>query len=304
VRSRYFYLAVSCLTFCSILLTLPFAVPLVSGNPATQSIAQGDQAYNQRFDIETDKPMEFLKAYKPHIERAIGYYAISIQDPSTLSIQSQAYVYNRLAQLNYELAKVLILEEGKEQEITDALVQGKEYGFMSLELHSGFDRERFIDTLNWVKDVAALVWTADCWGTWLGYNPIEGFLNLSKVKKMYEQAIAVDECFWGGSSHIGLGALLGTTPSMLGGNPQEAQEQFKRALEIDPDYLPTSVVYAESYGFTHSLGTRNGIRNRQLIEERLTFVTEAPVGEERPFWNWEAKAEAELLWLELERLSR
>jgi len=110
VSSRRFYLAAYFLIFCSILFTLSF--PLVSGNPVVQSIAQGDQAYNQRFDIEADEPMGFLKAYKPYIERAIGYYALSIQDPSSLSIQSQAYVYNRLAQLNYELAKVLILEAG------------------------------------------------------------------------------------------------------------------------------------------------------------------------------------------------
>jgi tetratricopeptide (TPR) repeat protein len=302
VRKLGFYLAVSLLISSSVLLILPFVVPVVNGNE--DPIAQGDRAYNQRFAIEADEPMEFLKAYKPHIEGAIGYYEISIQDPSLLSAQSQAYVYNRLAQLNYELAKVLILEEGREQEIKDTLASGKEYGFKSLELHPGFDREKFADTLNWVRDAATLVWTADCWGTWLGYNPMEGLVNLSKVRKMYEQAIAIDERFWSGSGHIGLGALLATTPSFMGGDLDEAKEHFERALAIDPDYLPASVVYAESYGFTHSFGKRNGIRNRRLIEEKLSFVTNAPVGKERPFWNWEAKAEAELLWSELDRLSR
>ncbi|MFQ6090158.1 MAG: TRAP transporter TatT component family protein [Candidatus Bipolaricaulia bacterium] len=275
--------------------------PTTLGN--NDPIAQGDQAYNQRFSIPADQPMEFLRAYRPHMERAIGYYETAIRDPGSLSVQSQAHVYNRLAQLNYELAKVLILEEAEEKVITDLLAEGKEYGFKSLQLHPGFDREKFLDTLTWVRDAAALVWTADCWGTWLGYNPLEGVVNLSKVRKMYEQAIALDEWFWSGSGHIGLGALLATTPSMMGGDLEEAKEHFERALEIDPDYLPASVVYAESYGFTHSFGKRSGIRDRRLIEERLTFVANAPVGEKRPLWNWEAKAEAETLWRELDRFS-
>ncbi len=267
-------------------------------------IAQGDRAYNQRFAIQAADPMEFLRYYKPHIKNAISYYEIAIEDRAAQSVQSQAHVYNRLAQLHYELAKVMILEEAQEKEITDLLAGGKEYGFKSFQLHPGFDREKFMDTLNWIRDGAALVWTANCWGTWLGYNPMEGLVNLGKVKKMYEQAIAVDEKFWSGSGHIGLGALLATTPSIMGGDLEEAREHFQRALEIDPYYLPASVVYAESYGFTHSFGKRSGIRDRKLIEERLTFVTNAPVGEKRPFWNWEAKAEAELLRRELERLSR
>lgn len=279
--------------------------PLTPANNRSENpLAQGDQAYNQRFAIQAADPMEFLRSYKPHIKNAISYYEIAIEDRAAQSVQSQAHVYNRLAQLHYELAKVMILEEAQEKEITDLLAGGKEYGFKSFGLHPGFDREKFMDTLNWVRDGAALVWTANCWGTWLGYNPMEGLVNLGKVKKMYEQAIAVDERFWSGSGHIGLGALLATTPSIMGGDLEEAREHFQRALEIDAGYLPASVVYAESYGFTHSFGKRSGIRDRKLIEERLTFVTNAPVGEKRPFWNWEAKAEAELLRRELERLSR
>ena len=285
----------------SVLGTSAANAPSLAG---VQAIALGDQAYNQRFLIEADAPMAYLCAYKPYIERAIEHYALAVQDPIGLAIQSQSYVYNRLAQLHYEHAKVLILEGDKEGVIKGLLVAGKEYGFKSLKLQAGFERNRFVETLGLVWDAAALVWTADCWGTWLGYNPIEGLINLSKIKKMYERAIKIDEDFWDGSAHIGLGAILATSPSFMGGDLGEAKKHFERVLEINPNYLPAAVVYAESYGFTHSFGKRNGIRDQDLIVKLLTHVGEIPVGQERPFWNWEAKAEAQFLWAELERFSR
>jgi tetratricopeptide (TPR) repeat protein len=272
-------------------------------DPVTQAIQRGDRAYHQRFQIEADSPEAFFSSYKPYMEEAVAQYAMAVQGLESLSVQSQSYVYNRLTQLHYELAKILIVQNQDEKTIKNLLVAGKEYGFKSLELHPGFDRGRFVDTLGLVWDAAALVWTADCWGTWLSYNPIEGLINLPKIREMYERALQVDESFWDGSAHIGLGALLATSPGFMGGDLDAAVTHFERALEIDSSYLPASAVYAESYGFTHSLGNRNGIRDRAIIEARLEHVTETPVGQKHPFWNWQAKAEAELLYGELERFS-
>ena len=268
------------------------------------TMEMADQEYDQRFLMKSDEPLQFLADYRSHIQAAIELYEESSTGLSSLPVQSASHVLNRLSQLNYEFAKILILRNESQTQIIDHLLRGKGYGFRSLELHAGFDRERFVDTLRYVTDPAALVWTANCWGSWLGYNPIEGFFNLSKVQKMYERAIAVDEEFWDGSALIGLGALLATTPSMMGGDTGQARQHFERALRIAPSYLPISAVYAESYGFTHSFGARNGIRDSELIEERLAFVETTPAGKTRPFWNWEAKAESALLRLELERFSR
>ena len=291
------------LVICAVALVGSSLSAYGEGDSVVQAIQRGDRAYNQRFQIEADSAEAFFAAYKPRMEEAIVQYAMSVQDLDTLPIQSRSHVYNRLAQLHYELAKLLILQEDDKGLIQDKLAAGKEYGFSSLALQPGFDRERFGETLGVVWDAAALVWTADCWGTWLSYNPIEGLINLPKIREMYERALQVDEFFWDGSAHIGLGALLATTPGMMGGDLDAAVTHFERALGIDSDYLPASVVYAESYGFTHSLGNRNGIRDRALIESCLGHVVAASVGEERPFWNWQAKAEAEFLYGELERFS-
>jgi len=279
-------------------------VVCATGLSSAEAIARADQAYAQRFRIEAEAPSTYFETYRPFIERAIEDYALAVREPGGLSIQSQSHVYNRLSQLHYELAKVMISHKKDQEEIEAVLVAGKEYGFASLALQPGFDRGRFSETLGLVWDAAALVWTADCWGTWLGYHPFEGLVNLPKIKAMYERAIRVDEAFWEGSAHIGLGALLATSPGFMGGDLPRAKGCFEQSLVINPLYLTASVVYAESYGFTHSLGKRSGIRDRDLLEERLAFVGEAAVGSEWPFWDWVAKAEAQLLLLELERLLR
>jgi len=55
------------------------------------------------------------------------------------------------------------------------------------------------------------------------------------------------------------------------------------------------VVYAQYWGFTYDLfGKVNGIRDRDLIDRELNLVLDAPVGD-WPFWNREAKREAEAL---------
>jgi tetratricopeptide (TPR) repeat protein len=299
ITSRALFLVISAVSLAGLFLSV-YGVD----NSITQAVRRGDHAYNQRFEIEADDAMTFLVAYKPSIEEAIIQYAMAVPNLASFSIQSQSYVYNRLAQLHYELAKILILQDEEKELIKDTLVAGKEYGFSSLALQPGFDRERFGETLGLVWDAAALVWTADCWGTWLSYNPIEGLINLPKIREMYKRALYVYELFWDGSAHIGLGALLATAPTMMGGDLDAAVTHFERALEIDPGYLPASAVYAESYGFTHSFGNRNGIRDRVLIETCLERVLNTPVGEERPFWNWEAKAEVQFLYEEIERFSR
>jgi hypothetical protein len=154
--------------------------------------------------------------------------------------------------------------------------------------------------LSFVTDPAALLWTADNWGALFGYDPWQGMANVGKVKAMYERCLEVDETYWGGSCHNALGALLVTTPDFLGGDLEEGKRHLERAIELDFYYLENHVVYAQYWGFTYDfLGRMNGVRDRELIERELSFVLEAPIGR-WPFWNREAKKEAELLLKKLE----
>jgi len=254
---------------------------------ATEFIQKGDEAYGQRFNISANSPEEFFAAYRPYMQQALVFYEKAIPLMASLAVQSQAHVYNRLAQLNYELSKLLT----DRKEIEGVLWQGKEYAFASMKLHPGFSESRFVDTLRYVDDVAPLMWGAHSWGTWLGYHPLEGLINVGKVRAMYERAIQVDERYWGGSAHNALGSLLAGLGDLNG-----AKLHFEKAIEIDPNYLQNYVVYVQYYGFSRNIltGELTGIRKgqEQFIEEKLNFVLNAPIQREYPFWSWIAKKEA------------
>jgi hypothetical protein len=258
------------------------------GNSPEELIGRANEAFAQRFAEE-------------RMREAISYYEAVLPSLGSLPVQSQSFVLDRLAQCHYELST---FSEGDTPEDGKLFEKGKGYGFRSLALAPGFAQwsdHDFKRALTLMADPAALLWTANNWGALFGYDPWQGMANVGKVKAMYERCLGVEEGYWGGSCHNALGALLVTTPGFLGGDLQEGKRHLKRAIEVDSGYLENHVVYAQYWGFTYDfLGQMNGIRDRELIERELNFVLEAPIGD-WPFWNREAKKEAENL---LERMSK
>ncbi|HHE51589.1 MAG TPA: hypothetical protein ENL30_00815, partial [Candidatus Acetothermia bacterium] len=148
-----------------------------------------------------------------------------------------------------------------------------------------------------------LLWTANNWGALFGYNPLQGMVDVGKVKALYERGIVLDEAYWGGSFHNALGAMLITLPPLLGGDRERGRAHLERAIALAPGYLENHVVYAQYWGFTYdTFGKMNGIRDLSLIESELQYVLSAPIGD-WPFWNREAKREAEALLQESKEMS-
>ena len=248
----------------------------------TELLVGADDAFAERFIIE-------------RMEAAISRYEAVLPCLDTLSVQSQAFVLNRLSQCYYELTT---FSEGNTPEDRGLFERGKDYGLRSLRLNPDFarwEKDDFVAAVSYVTDPGALLWTANNWGAIFGYDPLQGMVNVGKVKVMYEREIEVGESYWGASAHNALGALLVTTPDLLGGDLEGGREHLERAIELAPGYLENHVVYAQYWGFTYDLfGKVNGIRDRALIERELNFVLATPIGN-WPFWNREAKKEAQIL---------
>jgi len=263
--------------------TVALRVPVIADDSSSvEFLAKANEAFTERF-------------LKERMEEAVSCYEASLPHLDLLSVQSQAFVLDRLSQSYYELTT---FSEGNTQEDRDLFEKGKAYGFRSLRLSPGFaelEEKDLKEAVGFVIDPAALLWAANNWGALFSYDPLQGMVNVGKVKAMYERCIEVEAGYWGGSSHNALGALLVTTPDFLGGDLEQGRKHLERAIELDETYLENHVVYAQYWGFAYDLfGNINGIRDRRLIERELNFVLAAPIGD-WPFWNREAKKEAEIL---------
>ena len=73
-------------------------------------------------------------------------------------------------------------------------------------------------------------------------------------------------------------------------------------IAIDQSYILNHVVLAEYWGFSYYfLGQLAGIRDPELIEQELALVLDTDIGD-WPFWNRQAKKEAEALLEQLRNM--
>ena len=276
----------ACLITAMLLISFPTGVLLAEEVSPSEWIERGNAAFGERF--EQEKMVE-----------AIAAYEATLAEIESLRIETQAYVLNRLAQLHYELAT---FTPGNTPEDETVFQNGRRYGLRSLRLNPEFaalEENDFDNAVAAVTDATALLWTADNWGALLDYNPITGMLYLSKVRALYERSLDLDETYWGASAHNALGAMLIVTPSTLGGDEAAGRIHLEDALVLAPGYLLNHVVYAQYWGFTYDLfGNVTGVRDASFVEEQLQIVLDAPIGD-WPFWNREAKREAEEILAEL-----
>ncbi|RME07436.1 MAG: hypothetical protein D6812_00125 [Deltaproteobacteria bacterium] len=115
--------------------------------------------------------------------------------------------------------------------------------------------------------IAPIYWTATNLGKWAR---LEGFTTMLKYKKqikgMIERVTALDETFFYGAPHRYWGAYYAVAPSFAGGDMRKSEASFRRALEIEPNYFGTRVLFADYYA--------RKAGDRALFEEMLRYVLE------------------------------
>lgn len=279
------------LALCSLLIAGVFSPSCFAKDGLLKELhARGDATFEGRYSLE-------------QMVQAISYYEAVLPYLETLSVQSRSFVLDRLSQCCYELTT---FSPGNTPEDKDLFDRGLAYGMCSLRLNREFSRlekDDFAAAVQEVTDPAAILWTTNNWGALFGYNPLQGMVDVGKVKVLYERGIELDEAYWGGSFHNALGAMLITLPSLLGGDPEQGRAHLERAIALAPDYLENHVVYAQFWGFTYDLfGKIDGIRDLSLIQRELQFVISSPIGD-WPFWNREAKREAKALLQKSQEMS-
>jgi hypothetical protein len=251
-----------------------------------ETIAQADATFLSRHVPET-------------MNDVIALYEAALPALDTLPVQSQAHVLNRLSQLCYEAT---MFTEGNTREDKALFTKGKDYGFRSLRLSEAFaahERAGLTAALQYVDDPAATHWTANNWGMLLEMSPLQGLMEQGSVVILFERTIELDRQFWGGSAASALGSLLIMVPGFMGGDAQRGLALVEESIQMDPTYLHNRIILAEYWGFTYNMfGAVTGVRDAELIETETALVLEADIGQ-WPFWNRQAKAEAERLLAQL-----
>ncbi len=186
-------------------------------------------------------------SYEGRLREAIRLYeeALPLLDPADVTLQ--ASVLNHLAQAYFELATAY-LATGAEQEA--AFVTGKDHALASLRLDPAFcaaEAKSFRDALGVARDVAAVFWYGNNFGSYLNYHQLEAIFGggARDVPVCYERAVALDETYLGAAPLRSLACYVARVPAFLGGDMARARELFQRAIAIAPDFFENQVDLAE-----------------------------------------------------------
>ena len=121
------------------------------------------------------------------------------------------------------------------------------------------------------KSVPALFWTASCLGKWIDLNRDSptGIAELSSVAILMQRVLDLDEDFYHGGAHMFFGVYYGGRAPMFGGDYERAEENFRRAAEINHDKLLLVDLLQAEFLARQQL-------DQQDFHNRLTRIIEAP----------------------------
>ncbi len=186
----------------------------------------------------------------------------------------------RLATVGYSSYALGFVEDDSPERARNLYLRSKNLGMQLLKKNNAFgaatsgDLENFSNALRTFSndDIPALFWTGIGWGSYisLSLTEPEALADLPKVEAIMKYVAEKDSSFFYGGPHFFLGALFGSLPKVLGGNPDEAKKHFEKCLRMNGGkFLMSYVYYARTYAVQ--------IQDQNLFEELLTKVDEASI---------------------------
>jgi len=149
--------------------------------------------------------------------------------------------------------------------------------------------ERKVTALE-MHDVPVVYNLAVAWVGWIQSHSDDwaAIGELGKAKMLMAQVIVLNERHESGGPHLYMGGMETILPASLGGKPEKGRQHFEKAIEIEPRYLMTKVIYAEQYARL--------VFDEKLHDRLLTEVLAAnPISEGMTLTNKVAQLRAETL---------
>ena len=119
--------------------------------------------------------------------------------------------------------------------------------------------------------VAALFWAASCMAKDIDLNrdDIASIAGLSNAAVLMQRVMELDNEFYYGGPHLFFGVYYGSRSPMFGGDFTRAEQNFRRAAEINDDRLLMVDLLRAEYLHRQQL-------DRTAFHERLLAILEAP----------------------------
>jgi hypothetical protein len=140
--------------------------------------------------------------------------------------------------------------------------------------------------------VPAMFWTASCLASWINLNrdTPAGIAELASATTLMQRVLELDESFYFGGARIFFGVYYGGRAPLFGGDFERAEENFRRAAEINDNRLLLVEVLQAEYLDRQRL-------DREAFQRHLNHVIEAPADlyPEAALLNGIAKQRARLL---------
>lgn len=131
--------------------------------------------------------------------------------------------------------------------------RAREYGERGLNLNEEYKKEAGRDIEKALlklqdKEVAIAFWTAAALGKWSRLNGIFSSMKYkNQILSTIKQVEKMRPDFYYGAVPRYWGGFYAVAPGIAGGSMKKSKENFKKAMEMAPEYLGTKVLYAELY---------------------------------------------------------
>jgi len=189
------------------------------------------------------------------------------------------------------------IEESKKKSFEKSRAYGEKGLMLNPEYkkYASGDLEKAIDKLT-EKEVPLLFWSAASLGKWAKLNGIMSSLKykgqiLASIKRV--EKLKPD--FFYGAVPRYWGGFYAVAPSIAGGDMDKSKKNFKKAMEMAPEYLGTKTLYAELYLVKEE--------DKKEFKKQLEEVIAAPKGPAAIApENMLEKRKAEMLLNKIEKL--
>jgi predicted anti-sigma-YlaC factor YlaD len=236
-------------------------------------------AFEKEWDYEL-----VADALPANIKMVEGFLQSDPQNPDLLLMAAQAYTSYALVVLEDRAERAEDLSDAQTaltQRTREMYLRGHRYGLRLLEGRQPGLRAAFAGPLEQLEqrlaaceadDVPALFWAGMPLASAinLGRDDVSMIALIPKAKALISRALALDEGYYHGGSHMVLGALYGSAGQTLGGDYKKSAAHFGRALELtERKFLLVQVMYAKTLAVQ--------LQDQALYKKLLDEVLAAPL---------------------------